>query len=507
MTHKRLTLKPGLKLLLLLMALSLSSCGLLPDRLTGEQAEPTSAALALGSARLNEITGDVLVRRPGETQFTKAESAATLPVKSQIKTLENSHAVLELPSGSLVRLWPKTELTLHILQDGSAGPFTRLWLDVGSVFIKLNNGTLEVESPLGLAAVRGSLMRASYTPNVQWMIANCLEGFCSLQNSLGRVEMLAGEASDILGPGLAPRARRMDGAEVQGWLWAFPEATLAIPGLTATVAALPSFTPIPSDTPPHTATPEATATLSAAEAATLTATFQPSPTGTRTLTPLPPPAITLLRSAECRTGPGSQYPLVGTLPKGWSLSVVGRGVDGSWIVPWPSQPRIACWVSASAASPNQSAWFVPVYAAPPLPTKATTPTKTPEPPKTNTPVIPTSTPTVTLFPTANTPPQISNPAGPSGAIGACSNAFSVNAVDNDGIDWVKVQYAINDAGFSLPRYAGSLPQTTGSTYAGSLVLSGTTNGDTVYWRFVARDNLGMVSFSYSSSYTDSVGCP
>ena len=283
---------------------------------------------------------------------------------------------------------------------------------------------------------------------------------------------------------------------------------MMVPQLIQTVAAMSAKTP------------EATKTLKvlADTNPTATSTFKLNPTFTFTpqtqVTALPAPSVTLLRNTECRVGPGTAYPLIGNIATGWTVPLVGRGTDGSWIVRYPYQTSIACSIPANSATPtSQSVWNVPVYGPPPLQNITVTtdvkPSKTPQPDitKTSAPVEPTKTPTVTNTPAPNTPPTVSNPSGPAGLLTVCSQTFSVTAGDPDGIESVRVQYSINDASFASPRYSTSVPAAGGSTYSGNLSLSGSAFADMVYWRFIVKDTRGMFSYSYPFSYEDKVGCP
>ena len=495
--------------ILLILSLVLLSCSfpigqIKPDApLEGE-----SDSMTLTEARLSSIAGEVLSRLPEQNTFVAVSAPVILPVKSQVKTLEDSQARLDLATGTIVRLGPNTLFTLEVQQDGDAGLFTRIWMEVGKVWIILNGGTLEIETPSGLAAVRGSYMSVEYYPEKEGLTMTCLEGHCSLQNEMGKMDMIAGEACDIEAPGEPPHGRMMNKKEMNEWTGMNPEATMMVPQLTKTVGAMSSMEPAVTKT----------VKLLVDTSPTVTSTLKLNPTFTFTpetqTTAQPAPEVTLLRNSECRVGPGTAYPLIGNIAAGWTVPLVGRGTDGSWIVRYPYQTSIACWISASSATPtSQSVWNVPVYSPPPLQkitaTKDLRPSKTPDPDitKTTKPEEPTKTPTITNTPAPNTPPTVSSPSGPSGAIGACSQAYSVTAADPDGIASVKVQYSINDSSFGSPRYAGPLTTVSGSTYAGNLTLSGTSSVDKVYWRFIVKDTRGMFSYSYPFMYDGTVGCP
>ncbi len=125
---------------------------------------------------------------------------------------------------------------------------------------------------------------------------------------------------------------------------------------------LPTPTPAPIDTPtqpppvPPTATP-----------------LPPTPTPTPTLTPVPAPQVVASVAVNVRSGPGTNYPVVGGLPPGVPVAVTGRNADSSW---WQiSTGSGTGWVANSVVQVS-AAGGVPVVEAPPPPP----PTATPVPP-------------------------------------------------------------------------------------------------------------------------------
>jgi heat shock protein HslJ/uncharacterized protein YraI len=86
-----------------------------------------------------------------------------------------------------------------------------------------------------------------------------------------------------------------------------------------------------------------------------------------------------------RSGPGTNFPLIGAANRGDSATIVGRSEDGRWwVVEVPSLPGGVGWVSADFVT-AVNAENVPVVPAPPVPTPA--PTRVPPP----TAVPPTAT--------------------------------------------------------------------------------------------------------------------
>ncbi|MBI1880195.1 MAG: FHA domain-containing protein [Chloroflexi bacterium] len=134
------------------------------------------------------------------------------------------------------------------------------------------------------------------------------------------------------------------------------------------------------------------------------------PTGTPTATTSPEtptptvpssPSLTTKTDLNVRSGPGIQYDLLGLLPAGVTVEIIGRDETREW---WqirfsPAADGIG-WVAADPAfSTTANVDNVPIAQAPP------TPTGTP----TNTPVPPTNTPTITTIPPTPTPTDTPTP--------------------------------------------------------------------------------------------------
>ena len=120
--------------------------------------------------------------------------------------------------------------------------------------------------------------------------------------------------------------------------------------------------------------------------------------------PFAPPApavptgrVTAPNGVNVRTGPGTNFPVIGLAPFGREGEIIGRSADGSWwVVAVPSAAGGMGWVSASFVAASDAA-DVPVIAspAPPVvivPTPAPTPTPVPQP---------TATPTAQMSLTAD----------------------------------------------------------------------------------------------------------
>jgi len=91
-----------------------------------------------------------------------------------------------------------------------------------------------------------------------------------------------------------------------------------------------------------------------------------------TVQPPPPPSGSVtgvtIEPVNVRSGPSSQYPSYGTIPKGSTVSVTGISQDGTWYmiaVPTDISPDGTGWISARYVTLSEG--NVPVQPAPPQP--------------------------------------------------------------------------------------------------------------------------------------------
>lgn len=207
---------PGI---LAIIALVLA-CGITPPATsTPSSSEPPPATVSSRGATFEMVENDVRARDQEADDFAAASVGQLLPVAGQARTGDESYAQLDfLPGGTILRLGPNTIFTLTELSDESEDFFSRLRLEFGQLWIILTGGDMEIETEVGTAAVRGSLMGVYYTATSQIMTATCLEGDCSLENASGTSEFTAGQAADIPGANQAPSpARDMTDQEFEDW--------------------------------------------------------------------------------------------------------------------------------------------------------------------------------------------------------------------------------------------------------------------------------------------------
>ena len=176
------------------------------------------------SASFTVVEKTVEARKSEKDAYSPASEGLALPVGGQARTGEDGRARLDLaPDGTIVRMVPNTVFTLASLEEKEKSPFTTIKLFFGQIFIILQGGSLEVETPSGVAAVSGSMMSVSYNPDEGVMTATCLEGHCSLRNDAGKIELVAGQAADIQNGALSDEPRPITDQELQNWLDYTPE--------------------------------------------------------------------------------------------------------------------------------------------------------------------------------------------------------------------------------------------------------------------------------------------
>jgi hypothetical protein len=197
------------------------------------------------NATLNEIQGDVSAKQPQAAEYSPAEDGLTLETGGEVQTGDDGRTRVNLSNGTFFRAGPSSHFVLQTLEDDNGDPLTRLQLEFGRVWVILTAGTLEIETPSGLASVRGSYLYVESRPDESVKIT-CLEGNCSLKNDAGSAELVAGQAATVTDENSAPQTGDMAEEDFEEWLRVNPEAQEIIPAVTATQGALPAtLTPTP----------------------------------------------------------------------------------------------------------------------------------------------------------------------------------------------------------------------------------------------------------------------
>ena len=222
--------------------------------LTACQPQATPSPL---SAALSEVTGKVDMKQAGQGVFAPVSAGSMLEVNDQIQTGDDGRARLDLTSGTIIRVAPSSLFTLTSNDKVDGGFATNIKLELGKVFIILNGGSADVETPSGVASVRGSYMKVEVDPVTLDVYITCLEGHCSAENPAGNVDFTQGEKTVLFqkdpttGNWTIPNVEPMTPEEFQEWLDENPEAQKLFDQAMATMTALaePTQTAVPTATP------------------------------------------------------------------------------------------------------------------------------------------------------------------------------------------------------------------------------------------------------------------
>lgn len=150
--------------------------------LSGCQTEETSSPLF---ASLSELSGLVEMKLAGQEGFVQASADSTLEVNGQIQTGDDGRVRLDLSSGTIIRVAPSSFFTLISNDEVEGGLLTKIKLEAGKIFIVLSGGQADVETPSGVASVRGSYLKVEVDPVTKDIYITCLEGTCSATNPNG----------------------------------------------------------------------------------------------------------------------------------------------------------------------------------------------------------------------------------------------------------------------------------------------------------------------------------
>jgi len=206
------------------------------------------------SANLSEISGLVQMKQAGQEAFAQAVVSSVLDVNGQVQTGDDGRVRLDLSSGTIIRISPSSVFTLASNDEAEGGLLTKIKLDVGKIFIILNGGQADVETPSGVASVRGSYMKVEVDPLTNTIYITCLEGNCSASNPAGTVNFTNGQrvilfAQDENGNWQAPNVEPMTPEEFQEWLDNNPEAKELFEQAMATLTAMAQRNENPTEEP------------------------------------------------------------------------------------------------------------------------------------------------------------------------------------------------------------------------------------------------------------------
>lgn len=191
-------------------------------------ASELAATAVVRSAQLSELKNEVQAMRQAGEPFTVAREGDVVVLGGRVSTGAESKVRLDLTEGTIVRLGAETEFTVETLTQDAADPFTRIQLLTGQLWVILNGGSLEVETSVGVAAVRGSYLGVNYDPQTRYLTVTCLEGQCGLSNNQGEVELTDGQSSEIVGDEPPAPVEELTYEEIQDWIEENPEAEIIV---------------------------------------------------------------------------------------------------------------------------------------------------------------------------------------------------------------------------------------------------------------------------------------
>ncbi len=209
-------------------------------------------------AVLSELSGTVEMKNPGEEGYSPASTGAILQVQGQVRTGSDGSLRLDLASGTIIRIAPDSLFTLATNLPAEGSLQTRLVMQAGQVWVILNGGSMEVETPSGTASVRGSYLSVWVDPVSLDAWVTCLEGWCQAENPTALMDMVAGEGATLYYfdpegsiPPPPPLLRYLTQQEIDEFLLNNPEAEGILHAMIATASALPPLedNPVPTEAP------------------------------------------------------------------------------------------------------------------------------------------------------------------------------------------------------------------------------------------------------------------
>ena len=159
------------------------------------------------------ITGDVQVKRTGESAFSELKVNDMLYAGDNIKTAAASRAGLVTKAGAEVRL--NENSSFEISSQGKLRDM--LNLSVGQLWTRMLHkmAKINVRTPSAVCAVRGT---EADIEQRSLLTVKVYEGHVDVQNSLGKQSLRAGQMTTVSGANAAPEAaKKMSGQDAGKW--------------------------------------------------------------------------------------------------------------------------------------------------------------------------------------------------------------------------------------------------------------------------------------------------
>ncbi len=153
----------------IVLALVLPGCSCSKDS-SGNNQTPTAPASPSTLTMLTITGGDVLVLRPGTTDWTKGTEGMVLEVNYKVKTQPDSKAVITFFDGNTIELDGSTAIDLTELGKSGDSTMIKMKQEVGQTLSKVKKladpaSRYEIETTAAVAAVRGTSMYVTVQPD------------------------------------------------------------------------------------------------------------------------------------------------------------------------------------------------------------------------------------------------------------------------------------------------------------------------------------------------------
>jgi len=192
-----------------------------------EEPEPTATEVSRAVV-IQSLAGSVEVSAGGG-EFVAASEGLALAAGDEIRTGEDGRATLLLDDGTVLHVAANSAFTVSELEGTAETPITRLFLQVGDLFTIHEgelppDGSYEVETPSGVAAIRSSSLLVNFDPLTGSGEAECLEGTCSFTVDGQTFDLMGGEKFTFPGDGVGP----MTTEDFLAWLAVLEELGIVV---------------------------------------------------------------------------------------------------------------------------------------------------------------------------------------------------------------------------------------------------------------------------------------
>lgn len=220
----------------------------------GEESQPTEVEQVERTLTIISVEGMVQVRAMPDAEPIAASPNQILSVGNELITGADGQVVIEMDDGTTMIITEESSFVVQALEGTPESPISRFFLNLGQVFA-FHEGELpddaafEVETPNGVAAIRGSMVQVMYDPITGQVIVTCVTGHCSLTAGGVTVDLTEGQWVEVEGFDLPPgEIFVMDDSQLQAWIDAAGASgvTLHLPDTTST---LPEVTPEVTEEP------------------------------------------------------------------------------------------------------------------------------------------------------------------------------------------------------------------------------------------------------------------